>query len=295
MARAESRTKLNRRKFLAGVAMAGAAAPAAKAATSVDAPVAPPLPSALRPSAAVAAAETGTPSVAAKAEGMPASDFMVDVIKSLDIAYVPCNPAQSFRGLHESLDQLRRQQEAGIPHLHARGSVRRHGARLFQDRRQAAAGALSRHRRPAARRHGDLQRLVRPRAGDRDGRHRSRRLQAPARRADLPFGAGHQRAGARLHQMGRPAGVAAAFRAVLRARLQAGDDAAARAGDARARLRPAGRNRARPAPSSTIPRYVPTAPPQGDGNAVREAARLLGERGAPRDRRRQMRAHARTA
>jgi thiamine pyrophosphate-dependent acetolactate synthase large subunit-like protein len=28
---------------------------------------------------------------------------MVDVIKSLDIAYVPCNPANSFRGLHESL------------------------------------------------------------------------------------------------------------------------------------------------------------------------------------------------
>ena len=28
---------------------------------------------------------------------------MVDVIKSLDIDYVPCNPAQSFRGLHESL------------------------------------------------------------------------------------------------------------------------------------------------------------------------------------------------
>ena len=28
---------------------------------------------------------------------------MVDVIKSLDIDYLPCNPAQSFRGLHESL------------------------------------------------------------------------------------------------------------------------------------------------------------------------------------------------
>ena len=38
-----------------------------------------------------------------QAEGTPASDFMVDVIKSLDIAYLPCNPAQSFRGLHESL------------------------------------------------------------------------------------------------------------------------------------------------------------------------------------------------
>ena len=35
--------------------------------------------------------------------GKPGSDYMVDVIKSLDIDYVPCNPAQSFRGLHESL------------------------------------------------------------------------------------------------------------------------------------------------------------------------------------------------
>jgi len=31
----------------------------------------------------------------------------------------------------------------------------------------------------------------------------------------------------------------------------------------------------------TIPRYVPTAPPQGDLNAVREAARLLAEAGRP--------------
>ena len=38
-----------------------------------------------------------------QAGGAPGSDFMVDVIKSLDIAYVPCNPANSFRGLHESL------------------------------------------------------------------------------------------------------------------------------------------------------------------------------------------------
>ena len=34
---------------------------------------------------------------------MPGSDFMVDVIKALDIPYLPSNPAQSFRGLHESL------------------------------------------------------------------------------------------------------------------------------------------------------------------------------------------------
>ncbi|HZT27094.1 MAG TPA: thiamine pyrophosphate-dependent enzyme [Pseudolabrys sp.] len=102
MARAASSTSLNRRKFLTGAAVAGAAvAPAAQAAVTVQ--TVPPRPSALRPSAAVAAAEIGTPQAAPAGQGVPASDFMADVIKSLDIAFVPCNPAQSFRGLHESL------------------------------------------------------------------------------------------------------------------------------------------------------------------------------------------------
>ena len=103
-------------------------------------------------------------------------------------------------------DQLRRQQEARVPHLHARGIGVGDGARLLQDRRQADDDALPRHRRPAARRDGGLQRLVRPRAGDHRRRQRPRRRQAAAGRADVPLGAGHQRAGARLHQVGRHAG-----------------------------------------------------------------------------------------
>jgi acetolactate synthase-1/2/3 large subunit len=110
MASEDSRTRFNRRKFLAGVAVAGAAATApppsgAMAATSADYPAAagPPRPSASRPSAAVAAAETGMPAASVLADGTPGSDFMVDVIKSLDIEYLPCNPASSFRALHESL------------------------------------------------------------------------------------------------------------------------------------------------------------------------------------------------
>ena len=106
MARGLSQSRLNRRKFLAGVAVAGAAASPlpADAATVPTAPAsAEPRPSAVRPSAQIAAAETGTLQAAVRAEGTPNSDFMVDVIKSLDIDYVPCNPAQSFRGLHESL------------------------------------------------------------------------------------------------------------------------------------------------------------------------------------------------
>jgi thiamine pyrophosphate-dependent acetolactate synthase large subunit-like protein len=57
----------------------------------------------LPPTARIAAAETGTPKELARAQAPDGSDFMVDVIKSLDIDYVPANPASSFRGLHESL------------------------------------------------------------------------------------------------------------------------------------------------------------------------------------------------
>src|ERR1044072_6219562 len=105
MEAAMARSKIDRRRFLAGVALAGAANASPEGAKAAP----PPLnekasrPSALRPSAAVAAAETEAPQISAKPAGVPASDFMVDVIKSLDIPYLPCNPAQSFRGLHESL------------------------------------------------------------------------------------------------------------------------------------------------------------------------------------------------
>src|SRR4051794_573647 len=58
---------------------------------------------AMRPSAAVAATETGSPGELPRVAGWPRSDVMVDVIKSLGIDYVPSNPASSFRGLHESL------------------------------------------------------------------------------------------------------------------------------------------------------------------------------------------------
>jgi thiamine pyrophosphate-dependent acetolactate synthase large subunit-like protein len=96
---------VSRRKFLTGAAVAGAATGAAQAATAPD-PIAPArLPSATRPDAMIAAAEVGSPNaLPPKAQnGTAGSDFMVDVIKSLDIKYLPCNPASSFRALHESL------------------------------------------------------------------------------------------------------------------------------------------------------------------------------------------------
>src|SRR5215468_9107876 len=110
MTRKNPHPDVSRRKFLAGVAVAGAATtvtpPVADAATT-SATTAPParLPSALPPSMHVAAAETGTPKEIAGARigGVAGSDFMVDVIKTLDIKYLPSNPASSFRAIHESL------------------------------------------------------------------------------------------------------------------------------------------------------------------------------------------------
>jgi acetolactate synthase-1/2/3 large subunit len=105
MARKEPRTDVSRRKFLAGVAVAGAAASTttANAATPGTAADVKRLPAALAPTAHQVAAETSVPKEMPHLVGKPNSDFMVDVIKSLKIEHIYSNPASSFRGLHESL------------------------------------------------------------------------------------------------------------------------------------------------------------------------------------------------
>src|SRR5258708_441790 len=108
-ARRDPRPDVSRRKFLAGVAVAGAATgvapPVADAATTATPSASPPprAPSALPPTWHVAAAETGTPKELPRIGGVAGSDFMVDVIKTLDIKYCPSNCASSFRAIHESL------------------------------------------------------------------------------------------------------------------------------------------------------------------------------------------------
>src|SRR3954452_9963018 len=109
MARKDPRPEVNRRKFLAGVAVAGAATavtpPVANGATPATLPNAEPprRPSALPPNMHVAAAETATPKELPRIGGVAGSDFMVDVIKTLDIKYWPSNCVSSFRAIHESL------------------------------------------------------------------------------------------------------------------------------------------------------------------------------------------------
>src|SRR5437867_9851946 len=107
MARKDPGTQVDRRKFLTGVAAAGAATAAAAMSTPVaraaePAPAAR-VPSALAPSMHVAQAETGTPREPARVPGIPGSDFMVDVVKTLGIKYLPANCASSYRAIHESL------------------------------------------------------------------------------------------------------------------------------------------------------------------------------------------------
>jgi acetolactate synthase I/II/III large subunit len=98
--RMSQETRPERRKFLTGVVAAGAATAISPARAAEPAPRAP---SALRPTMQVAAAETQPPAELPRVPGKPGSDFMVDVIKTLDIKYLPANCASSYRAIHESL------------------------------------------------------------------------------------------------------------------------------------------------------------------------------------------------
>src|SRR5262245_44652834 len=94
---------VNRRGFLKGAA-AGAAALVANtpAATAQDA--APARPAAVVPSSAQLAADVGPPpALDARIVERPGSDFMVDVLKTLNLEYITTNPGSSFQGLHESI------------------------------------------------------------------------------------------------------------------------------------------------------------------------------------------------
>src|SRR5262245_54191904 len=98
----ESQLMANRRDFLKGAAVAGAATLSARVgadsgqATPTQRPDSAPVMSSLP--------ETGTPQEApALTTEHSGSDFMVDVIKSLGFEFICANPGSSFRGLHESV------------------------------------------------------------------------------------------------------------------------------------------------------------------------------------------------
>jgi acetolactate synthase-1/2/3 large subunit len=93
----------SRRNFLKGATLAGAATLAAPAAT--EAQVAAPRADlkALPPGPRQIAIETQPPSKDPVTQTSSGGDFMVDVIKTLDIDYLAMNCASSFRGLHEAV------------------------------------------------------------------------------------------------------------------------------------------------------------------------------------------------
>jgi acetolactate synthase-1/2/3 large subunit len=100
MARSSRRT-VGRRRFLKGAAV-GAAALVARPTLSNAQAATQRQPAA--PSGGLAAAETGAPAkIDVYTTDKPGSDFMADVLKSLDFEYVAANPGSSFRGIHESL------------------------------------------------------------------------------------------------------------------------------------------------------------------------------------------------
>jgi acetolactate synthase-1/2/3 large subunit len=106
MARKESRPNVSRRRFLTGVAGTAATIPLAQDAANAATPptAAAKIPSVARPTAHQIAMSEANIGVEVKPdEHRPGSDFMVDVIKSLDIDYCYANPASSYRGIHESL------------------------------------------------------------------------------------------------------------------------------------------------------------------------------------------------
>ena len=99
----EAKSGTDRRRFLTGAALASVTPAIAASAPAQAQGAAPRVPSALPPTGTQIAAETGTPGELNRIGGKPGSDFMVDVLKTLDIKYAPTNCASSFRALHESL------------------------------------------------------------------------------------------------------------------------------------------------------------------------------------------------
>src|SRR5687768_2543115 len=98
---------VDRRNFLKGAAVTGAAAlvpdtvaAAAQAASPASATQGP-----RTPAAPAAAREADPPAVVGDelTTDRPGGDFMVDVLKSLNIDYIASNPGSSFRGIHESI------------------------------------------------------------------------------------------------------------------------------------------------------------------------------------------------
>ncbi len=101
-----SKRSVDRRRFIKGAAVAGAALVAQPAAGAQQPPPAPQTPAAPPPSESQLSRDTATPPPQVQPSRFvenPQSDYMVDVIRALGIEYVAANPGSSFEALHESI------------------------------------------------------------------------------------------------------------------------------------------------------------------------------------------------
>src|SRR5206468_3562286 len=98
---------VNRRGFLKAAAASAAALVATPGAKAARVEEAPPRqrPSAVVPNEAQLAADSGAPRrvEVERIVEHPGSDFMMDVLKTLNFEYITTNPGSSFQGLHESI------------------------------------------------------------------------------------------------------------------------------------------------------------------------------------------------
>ena len=242
-AMAKSKTRaVDRRGFLKGAA-AAAALVVKPPIVGVDAQTAGPRRTVPPPSPGQVASETSPPPprVDVYTVDRPGSDFMVDVIKSLGFEYVAANPGSTFRGLHESLINYggnkspelltccHEESSVAMAHGYAKIEgkpmmVMAHGTVGLQHASMAIYNAYA-DRVPVYIVLGNILDVDVP----------AQRRRVGAQRA------GRGGDGARLHQVGRHAGVAEALRRIGGARVQDRDDAAAWAGGDRRRRRAAGR------------------------------------------------------
>lgn len=103
MSKGESGPQIGRRELFGTVAVGVVGAAAVLTPGVAAAQAAPAKPAVAAPGAAATAAESVPPDQPMVTVGKTGSDFMVDVIKTLDIGYVSVMPGSTFRALHESI------------------------------------------------------------------------------------------------------------------------------------------------------------------------------------------------
>ena len=208
------KTSVGRRGFLKGAA-AGAAALVSKPQAGI--------------AQQVAQGRGGGRGGARQVIDRPGSDFMVDVLKTLNLEYVSTNPGSSFESLHESLINYGNNtmpemltcchEESAVAMAHGYAKIEGkpmmalvHGTVGLQHASMAIYNAYA-DRVPVYIMVGNHA----------DGAQRARAWSLSQR-------PGHGRAGARLREVGRSAVFAGAFRRVGRAGVQDCDDASDGAG-----------------------------------------------------------------